>query len=76
MQQFSIEEMREQPQDVLKSATIEPVVLLNQSEPSYVVLSVQNYQQLIERLAELENHALGQLAELALQNSSMMGAES
>ncbi|MBD2082278.1 prevent-host-death protein [Leptolyngbya sp. FACHB-17] len=82
MQQFSIEEMRERtlreaelPQDVLTSATHEPVILVNQSQPSYVVLSIQNYQQLIDRLTELEDHALGQLAELAPQNSSRMGTE-
>jgi prevent-host-death family protein len=75
MQQFSIEEMRERSQDVLESATSEPVILVNQSQPSYVVLSIQNYQQLLDRLMELEDHALGQLAELALQNSSMTGTE-
>lgn len=75
MQQFSIEEMRERSQDVLTSATREPVILVNQSQPSHVVLSIQNYQQLIDRLTELEDHALGQLAEVALQNSSMMGTD-
>ncbi|MCU0547759.1 MAG: prevent-host-death protein [Leptolyngbya sp. Prado105] len=62
-------------QDVLTSATHEPVILVNQSQPSYVVLSVENYQQLLDRLSELEDHALGQLAQVALQNSSMLGAE-
>ncbi|MBE9009963.1 prevent-host-death protein [Pseudanabaenaceae cyanobacterium LEGE 13415] len=75
MQQFSIEEMQERSQDVLTSATREPVVLIDQSQPSYVLLSVENYQQLIDRLTELEDHALGQLAKLALQSSSMMGTE-
>lgn len=82
MQQFSIEEMREQSlpgvellQNVLDSATHEPVILVNQSQPSYVVLSVQNYQQLIDRLTELEDRAIGKQAEIALQNSSMLGTE-
>lgn len=75
MQQFSIEEMRERSQDVLESATSEPVVLVNQSRPSYVVLSVQNYQQLIDRLTELEDRALGKQAEIAQQNSFMVGTE-
>jgi prevent-host-death family protein len=75
MQQYSIEEMRERSQDVLDSATSEPVILVNQSRPSYVVLSVQNYQQLIDRLIELEDRALGKQAETALQNSSLIGAE-
>lgn len=75
MQQFTIEEMQERSQDVLTSATHEPVLLVNQSQPSFVVLSIQNYQQLVDRLTELEDHALGQLADLALQNSSMMGTE-
>ncbi|MBN8560826.1 MAG: type II toxin-antitoxin system prevent-host-death family antitoxin [Leptolyngbya sp. UWPOB_LEPTO1] len=75
MQQYSIEEMRERSQDVLDSATSEPVILVNQSRPSYVVLSVQNYQQLIDRLTELEDRALGKQAETALQNSSLIGTE-
>jgi prevent-host-death family protein len=75
MQQYSLEEMRERSQDVLDSATSEPVILVNQSRPSYVVLSVQNYQQLIDRLTELEDRALGKQAETALQNSSLIGTE-
>lgn len=75
MQQYSIEEMRERSQDVLDSATSEPVILVNQSRPSYVVLSIQNYQQLIDRLTELEDRALGKQAETALQNSSLIGTE-
>lgn len=75
MQQYSIEEMRERSQDVLDSATSEPVILVNQSRPSYVVLSVQNYQQLIDRLTELEDRALGKQAETALQSSSLIGTE-
>jgi PHD/YefM family antitoxin component YafN of YafNO toxin-antitoxin module len=75
MQQFSIKEMQERLQDIFTSATCEPVILVDQSQPSYVVLSIQNYQQLIDQLTELEDQALGQLAELALQNSSMMGTE-
>lgn len=74
MQQFSIEEMKERSQDVLESATSEPVILLNQSQPSHVVLSIQNYQQLLDRLTELEDQALGKLAEAALKNSSMVGS--
>lgn len=75
MQQYSIEEMRECFQDVLDSATSEPVILVNQSRPSYVVLSVQNYRQLIARLTELEDRALGEQAETALQNSALIGTE-
>jgi PHD/YefM family antitoxin component YafN of YafNO toxin-antitoxin module len=75
MQQFSVEEMKERSQDVLESATSEPVVLVDQAQPSYVVLSMQSYQQLIDRLTEFEDQALGRLAELALQNSSFVGED-
>jgi PHD/YefM family antitoxin component YafN of YafNO toxin-antitoxin module len=75
MQQFSVEEMRERSQDVLQSATREPVLLVNQSQPSYIVLSIQSYQQLIARLVELEDQVLGKLATAALQTSSMTGTE-
>jgi ABC-type Zn uptake system ZnuABC Zn-binding protein ZnuA len=39
-------------------------------------MSAQNYQQLLERLTALQDHALGQLATAALQNSQMVGSES
>ncbi|HEY9625255.1 MAG TPA: type II toxin-antitoxin system Phd/YefM family antitoxin [Crinalium sp.] len=72
---FSIAEMQAHPAQVLEQAAVEPILLTQDTEPSYVILSIQGYQQLLERLEALENAALGQLAETALQTSHMVGSE-
>lgn len=36
-------------------------------------MSVDNYQQLMQRLAELEDYVFGQLAQAALKDSQMVG---
>jgi PHD/YefM family antitoxin component YafN of YafNO toxin-antitoxin module len=61
--------------EVFEQAAVEPVVLTEASKPEFVIMSVQNYQQLLDRLTELEDRLLGQLAEDALQQSAMVGSE-
>lgn len=75
MQNYSIAEMQAHPSQVLEQAATQPILLTEGTKPSYVILSAQGYQQLLERLEALENAALGQLAESALQTSRMVGAE-
>ena len=75
MQSYSLTEIQERQNEVLKQATIEPVLLLEESRPGYVILSAHSYQQLIERLSELEDLVLGQLAETTLKTSRLVGAE-
>lgn len=57
---------------VFDRAEIEPVLIAQQSRPSHVLMSVKTYQQLIDRLAELDDMLLGQAASTALSNSQQM----
>jgi prevent-host-death family protein len=75
MQHFSVTEIQNTHSEVLNQAAIEPVLLTAESQPSYVIMSVENYEQLINRLAQLEDLAIGQQAQTALSTSRMVGTE-
>lgn len=75
MQSFKLTDIRDLYDEVFEQAATEPILLTQESQPSYVLLSIHDYQQLIERLAEMEDRALGKLAELALSESHMVGIE-
>ena len=75
MQSFRLTDIRALSNEVFEQAAVEPILLTQESQPSYVLLSIHDYQQLIERLAALEDQALGKLAELALSQSEMVGTE-
>ena len=75
MQSYTLTDVQNRQGEVFDRAAVEPVLLTEESRPSYVILSVHDYQQLIERLATLEDCVLGQMAEAALQNSRMVGTE-
>ncbi|QIR36952.1 type II toxin-antitoxin system prevent-host-death family antitoxin [Tolypothrix sp. PCC 7910] len=75
MQQFSITEIQNIHSEVLNQAAVEPVLLTEESQPSYVIMSVENYEQLMNRLTQLEDLILGQQAQTALANSRMVGTE-
>jgi PHD/YefM family antitoxin component YafN of YafNO toxin-antitoxin module len=75
MQRFSVKKIQNTHNDVLNQAAVEPVLLTDESQPSYVIMSVENYEQLINRLALLEDLIIGQQAQTALSNSRMVGTE-
>lgn len=75
MQRFSVTEIQNTHSEVLNQAAIEPVLLTEESQPSYVIMSAENYEQLINRLAQLEDLIIGQQAQTALSNSRMVGTE-
>jgi prevent-host-death family protein len=75
MQHFSVGEIQNPHSEVLNQAAVEPVLLTKESQPSYVVMSVESYEQLINRLAELEDLIIGQQAQAAISNSRMVGTE-
>ncbi|MFN6569398.1 type II toxin-antitoxin system prevent-host-death family antitoxin [Dendronalium sp. ChiSLP03b] len=75
MQHFPISEIQNTRSEVLSQAAVEPVLLTTESQPSYVIMSVENYEQLINRLAQLEDLVFGQQAQTALLTSQMVGAE-
>ncbi|BAY74652.1 prevent-host-death protein [Nostoc linckia NIES-25] len=75
MQRFSVTEIQNTHSEVLNQAAIEPVLITEESQPSYVIMSAENYEQLINRLAQLEDLIIGQQAQTALSNSRMVGTE-
>ena len=75
MRQFSLGDIQNPHSDALEQAATEPIVLTSESESSYVIMSVDNYEQLMKRIVQLEDLILGQQAEIALANSQMVGTE-
>jgi PHD/YefM family antitoxin component YafN of YafNO toxin-antitoxin module len=57
MQHFSVTEIQNTDSKALHQSAIEPVILTAESRSSYVIMSVENYQQLIDRLDRLEDIA-------------------
>ncbi|MDZ8187432.1 MAG: hypothetical protein RMX96_21615 [Nostoc sp. ChiSLP02] len=55
MRHFSVDKIKNTRSEVLSQATVEPVLLTTESQSSYVVMSVESYEQLINRLAQLED---------------------
>jgi PHD/YefM family antitoxin component YafN of YafNO toxin-antitoxin module len=75
MQCFSVAEIQNTPSEALHQAAVEPVLLTAESQPSYVIMSIENYEQLIGRLTRLEDLAIGQQAQTNLATSRMVGTE-
>ncbi|HEY9692586.1 MAG TPA: type II toxin-antitoxin system Phd/YefM family antitoxin [Oculatellaceae cyanobacterium] len=75
MQHYSLTDARNKHGEVFDKAAVEPVLLTKQSRPSHVIMSAKAYQQLMEKLAELEDQLLSQEAEKALNQSQMVGVE-
>ncbi|NER22564.1 MAG: type II toxin-antitoxin system Phd/YefM family antitoxin [Symploca sp. SIO1C2] len=75
MQHYTLTDARNRQSEVFNKATTEPVLLTNQSLPSHVLMSVDTYQNLIERLQKLEEEVLGKAVEAALNQSQMVGVE-
>lgn len=75
MQRFSVTEIQNTHTEVLNQASVEPVLLTEESQPNYVIMSIENYEQLMNRLTRLEDSIGGQQAEAALSKSRMVGTE-
>lgn len=75
MQHFSVTELQNIDSEALSQAAIEPILVTAESQPSYVIMSVENYEQLINRLKLLEDLILGQQAQMALSTSRLVGSE-
>jgi PHD/YefM family antitoxin component YafN of YafNO toxin-antitoxin module len=75
MQRFSVTEIQNTNSEALHQAAVEPVLLTADSHPSYVIMSIENYEHLIDRLARLGDLELGQQAQTALAMSQMIGVE-
>lgn len=75
MQCFSVTEIQNTPSKALDQAAVEPVLLTADSQSSYVIMSIESYEHLIDRLTRLEDLAIGQQAQSNLATSSMVGTE-
>jgi prevent-host-death family protein len=71
MRQFTLGDI----QNLLEQAATEPVVLTSESQASYVIMSAENYEQLMNQIAQLEDLILGQQTQMAVANSKMVGSE-
>jgi prevent-host-death family protein len=75
MKTYTLTDARNRHGEVFDQAITEPVMLTKQSRPSHVILSAQAYEQLIDRLSELEDTVWGQAAQSQLQQSQMLGSD-
>jgi prevent-host-death family protein len=75
MRQFTLGDIQNPHSDALEQAATEPIVLTSESQASYVIMSVENYEQLMNRVAQLEDSILAQQAQIAVANSQMVGSE-
>lgn len=75
MRQFPLKDIQNSQSDVFEQATTEPIILTSESQSSYVIMSVENYEQLMNRITQLEDLILGQQAQMAVANSKMVGSE-
>jgi prevent-host-death family protein len=75
MRQFPLGELQNPHSNALEQAATEPIVLTSESQASYVIMSVENYEQLMNRVAQLEDSILAQQAQIAVANSQMVGSE-
>ena len=75
MKTYTLTQTRNHHGEVFDQATVEPVLITKQKRPSHVILSADAYQQLINKLEELEDLNWGKLAQTALTQSSMVGSE-
>lgn len=75
MQSYTLTDTHNRLSEVFEKAVTEPVLVIEQSRPSHVIMSADTYQRLLKRLEELEDMLLGQAADTALKNSHMVGIE-
>ena len=72
---YTLAQVQSQQQEVLNQATVEPVLLSEHLHPSHVIMSIDTYNHLLQRLTELEDKVLGKSAETALSQSQLVGSE-
>jgi len=75
MKTYTLTETRNQHGEVFDLAQVEPVLITKQKRPTHVIISAQAYQKLINRLEELEAINLGNQAQIALNQSKMVGSD-
>ncbi len=75
MQTYNLIDATDKHGEIFDQAAIEPVLLIQESQPSYVIFSAELYQKMIQRIQELEDQILLEKAKTALSDSKMVGTE-
>lgn len=73
MNSYSLTDVKNKQEEVFKQAMIEPVIVTKQSNPSHVLMSFDIYQNLVQKLRELEDSHWGEMAEKAYFQEEMVG---
>ena len=74
MQSYTLSEARKHHGEIFDRASLEPVLITKQSRPSHVLLSATAYQNLLDKLTELEDAVWGQSAQQSLSTEDMVGS--
>lgn len=72
---YSLQQLTEELHHLLAQVDQSPVVLTEAAEPRYILLSVENYRQLLRSFQILEDQMWGEAAQKAIQNSEMVKSE-
>lgn len=75
MQNYTLQEAKAKQEEILQKAKTEPVLLSEKSHPSHIIMSFQAYQELIDRINELEDMVLAKQAMDAVRESEFVGEE-
>ncbi|MEA5467450.1 hypothetical protein [Spirulina sp. 06S082] len=75
MQNYTLKEAKSRQEEIFNKAKDEPISLSEKSYPSHVIMSFQAYQELINRIGELEDLVWGKQAIDALKESKFIGED-
>jgi PHD/YefM family antitoxin component YafN of YafNO toxin-antitoxin module len=75
MQTYNLIDAPNKHGEIFDQAAIEPVLLTQESQPSYVIFSVELYEKMINQIQELEDRLLLEKAKTAINESQMVGTE-
>ncbi len=75
MQTYNLIDAPDKHGEIFDQAAIEPVLLIQESQPSYVIFSAELYEKMINRIQELEDQILLEKAKTAISESEMVGTE-
>ncbi len=75
MKTYTLTDARNRHGEVFDQAVREPILLTKQSRPSHVILSAQAFQDMSDRLQELEDLLWAEAAQKQLEIAKRVGSE-
>jgi len=75
MQSYTLTDAKNRHGEVFDHAAVAPVLLTKKNRPSYVVLSVGYYEEMQQRLQELEDFIFAEAAKSNFNASQTVGAD-